>query len=75
LWRDPLSDVRRETKIYYLGGFDEAHYADAFLIAARGVIDGDGIAAPQPSVDQPVSTDAGPLDAAPAETSRFPAPR
>ena len=75
LWRDPLSDVRRETKIYYLGAFDEAHYADAFLIAARGVIDGDGMAAPQPSVGQPVSTDAGRPEAAPAETSRFPAPR
>jgi hypothetical protein len=74
LWRDPLSDVRRETKIYYLGAFDEAHYADAFLTAARGVIDGGGTVAPQPSVGRSVSTEAGPTEAAPAESSRFPAP-
>ena len=75
LWRDPLAEVRRETKVYYLGAFDDAHYADAFLIAARGVIDGDGMAAPPPSLGRPVSTEAGPTEAAPTETSRFPAPR
>ena len=55
LWRDPLSDMRRQTKIYYLGAFDEEHYADAFLLAARGVIDRAG-AAPPPSHGRPGRT-------------------
>jgi hypothetical protein len=32
---DPLEDVRREVKTYYLGDFSEAAYADGFVEAAR----------------------------------------
>jgi hypothetical protein len=39
LGADPLADERRNTKIYYLGDFDSAHYADGFLDAARDVIE------------------------------------
>lgn len=39
LQRDPLAQVRRQTKIYYLGDFPPDHYADGFLNAAREVID------------------------------------
>jgi hypothetical protein len=75
LSRDPLRDVRRKTKIYYLGAFDETHYADAFLLAARGVIDGEPMATPQASDAPPVSKEAGSPAAAPRPASRFPAPR
>jgi CDP-glycerol glycerophosphotransferase (TagB/SpsB family) len=37
---DPLADIRRETKAYYLGDFSSDGYADGFLNAARRVIDG-----------------------------------
>ena len=36
---DPLAAERHETKIYYLGDFGDADYADGFLTAARKVID------------------------------------
>ncbi|MDQ1484087.1 MAG: hypothetical protein QOF35_2163, partial [Actinomycetota bacterium] len=36
---DPLADLRRKTKIYYLGDFGSEHYADGFLQTARQVID------------------------------------
>jgi CDP-glycerol glycerophosphotransferase (TagB/SpsB family) len=77
LWRDPLSDVRRQTKIYYLGAFDEAHYADAFLNAARGVIDGAGMAPPSdgPPVPNEAAPAAGSRASSSRPTSRFPAPR
>jgi len=39
LGADPLADVRHQTKIYYLGDFDDADYANGFLTAAREVID------------------------------------
>jgi CDP-glycerol glycerophosphotransferase (TagB/SpsB family) len=61
LERDPLAGVRRETKIYYLGDFDEAHYAEAFLTSAREVIDVSGTMpsapAAQPSALRPSAAD------------------
>ncbi len=36
---DPLAGTRQQTRIYYLGDFDEERYADGFLTAARRVID------------------------------------
>jgi CDP-glycerol glycerophosphotransferase (TagB/SpsB family) len=39
LGADPLTAVRNETKIYYLGDFPDENYADGFLVAAREVID------------------------------------
>ena len=39
LGADPLTSVRNETKIYYLGDFPDETYADGFLSAAREVID------------------------------------
>jgi hypothetical protein len=39
LGADPLTSVRNETKIYYLGDFPDETYAEGFLSAARGVID------------------------------------
>ena len=39
LGADPLAEVRIKTKVYYLGDFPEANYADGFLEAARRVID------------------------------------
>ena len=36
---DPLAGPRRERRIYYLGDFDRAHYADGFLDAARSLLD------------------------------------
>ena len=39
LVEDPLADIRRETKAYYLGDFSSDGYADGFLNAARDVID------------------------------------
>ncbi|HEY2793754.1 MAG TPA: CDP-glycerol glycerophosphotransferase family protein, partial [Micromonosporaceae bacterium] len=35
LEKDPLELARRETRVYYLGDFPEAGYADAFVAAAR----------------------------------------
>jgi CDP-glycerol glycerophosphotransferase (TagB/SpsB family) len=76
LRRDPLADVRRETKIYYLGAFDEANYADAFLTAARGVIDGNSMATPESSGGRPAPNEArDPREVAPRSASRFPSPR
>jgi len=76
LWRDPLADVRRETKIYYLGAFDEANYADAFLTAARGVIDGNIMATPESSGGRPAPNEAAQTtEVAPQSASRFPTPR
>ncbi|GAA1792290.1 CDP-glycerol glycerophosphotransferase family protein [Luedemannella flava] len=39
LGADPLADVRRAVKTYYLGDFAAEGYAEAFLTAARQVID------------------------------------
>ena len=39
LGADPLVAVRQQTKIYYLGDFPAATYAEGFLQAAREVID------------------------------------
>ena len=76
LWRDPLADVRRETKIYYLGAFDEANYADAFLTAARGVIDGNIMATPESSGGRPAPNEAPQTTEVAAQSaSRFPTPR
>jgi len=76
LWRDPLADVRRETKVYYVGAFDEANYADAFLTAARGVIDGNIMATAESSGGQPAPNEARPpTEVAPRSASRFPTPR
>jgi CDP-glycerol glycerophosphotransferase (TagB/SpsB family) len=76
LWRDPLTDVRRETKVYYLGAFDEANYADAFLTAARNVIDVNRVAPPEPSDGRPVPNEARHhAEVAPRSVSRFPSPR
>ena len=36
---DPRAGIRRERRIYYLGDFDQAHYADGFLDAARSLLD------------------------------------
>ena len=36
---DPLEAVRRDVRTYYLGDFDEAGYADAFVRTARGYVD------------------------------------
>jgi CDP-glycerol:poly(glycerophosphate) glycerophosphotransferase len=35
LTHDPLEQIRRDVKIYYLGDFDEETYADGFITAAR----------------------------------------
>jgi len=76
LWRDPLADVRRETKIYYLGAFDEANYADAFLTAARGVIDVNIMATPESSGGRPAPNEAPQTTEVAAQSaSRFPTPR
>ena len=76
LWRDPLADVRRETKVYYLGAFDEANYADAFLTAARGVIDGNIMATPESSGGRPAPNEAPQTTEVAAQSaSRFPTPR
>ena len=76
LWRHPLADVRRETKTYYLGAFGEANYADAFLTAARGVIDGNSMGTPEPSSGRPAPNEARhPTEVAPRSASRFPSPR
>jgi CDP-glycerol glycerophosphotransferase (TagB/SpsB family) len=53
LERDPLAGVRRETKIYYLGDFDEAHYAEAFLTSAREIIDLSGTTPSAPAAQPP----------------------
>lgn len=37
LVRDPLAEIRATTKVYYLGDFPDATYADGFLNAARAV--------------------------------------
>jgi hypothetical protein len=39
LGADPLTSIRNETKIYYLGSFPDKNYAAGFLSAARDVID------------------------------------
>nr|MBA3529406.1 CDP-glycerol glycerophosphotransferase family protein [Propionibacteriaceae bacterium] len=39
LGADPLADVRKETRVYYLGDFESDNYADGFVNAAREVID------------------------------------
>ena len=76
LWRDQHADVRRETKIYHLGAFDDANYADAFLSAARAVIDAKSVATPEPSNGRPAQNDARhPMDVLPRSASRFPSPR
>jgi hypothetical protein len=36
---DPMFEQRKVVKVRYLGNFDSEHYADAFLNAARKVID------------------------------------
>ena len=36
---DSLADTRREIKAYYLGDFDDAPYAEAFVSAARSYVD------------------------------------
>ena len=38
LGHDPLAAQRRDTKVYYLGDFPDARYADGFLAAARRTI-------------------------------------
>jgi hypothetical protein len=35
LGADPLEEIRRKVKTYYLGDFDHAHYADGFIVKAR----------------------------------------
>ena len=37
---DPKADVRRETRVYYLGDFAPGQDAEGFLAAARDVVDG-----------------------------------
>ena len=37
---DPLAELRRSIKTYYLGDLPADQYAEGFLGAARGVIDG-----------------------------------
>jgi hypothetical protein len=36
---DPMFEQRKAIKAYYLGGFDPEHYVDAFLEAARKIIE------------------------------------
>ncbi len=42
LGADPLAEIRRKTRVYYLGDFGSDRYADGFLDAAREVIDAGG---------------------------------
>jgi hypothetical protein len=39
LGQDPLADQRREMRRYYLGDFPTEGYAEAFVVAARAVLD------------------------------------
>jgi hypothetical protein len=42
---DPLEDIRRDMKAYYLGDFAGTGYADTFVRIARGYVDGPAIPA------------------------------
>ena len=57
---DPLADVRRRTRTYYLADFDPATYAEAFLTAAREVVDAGAAARPATPLPQLASTGAFP---------------
>ena len=49
---DPLAEMRRRTRIYYLGDFDPGSYAEAFLAAAREVVNAGAAARPATPVPQ-----------------------